>query len=378
MSLNIRQVHSRADRRSFVKVPWRVYQGDSRWVPPLMADVSDTINPRKNPFFEHGTAALFLAEHPGDGAIGRVSAHVNTLHNEYHKDKTGFFGFFECIDDEVVSGSLLERAESWLKDQGCDRVLGPESFSTNEEVGMLVENRTGPPMILCPQNPAYYPRLVETAGYEKAKDIFGWFYEVGNIPDEPRRIAAAVEKHPGLTLRQADPKNLARDIDIVRDVFNAAWCDNWGYVPWTDSEVKHAAKVMKMILAPEITAIAEVDGKPAGMMIALPNINEVIKDLNGRLLPTGLLQLIWRVKLGHHTFESGRLLLLGVKPEYRGGVLGGLSILLYVCAHRGAQKLGIKIGELGWTLEDNEKINAGIQFMGGRLGKVYRIFGKDL
>ncbi len=378
MSVNIRQVSSQSDRRSFVKLPWRIYQADSRWVPPLMADVSDTINPRKNPFFEHGRAALFLAERAGDGAVGRVSAHVNTLHNEYHKDRTGFFGFFECIEDEVVSGALLERAEGWLRDQGCDTVLGPESFSTNEEVGMLVEDHLGPPMILCAQNPPYYPRLVEAAGYEKAKDLFGWFYEVGNIPDEPRQIAAAVEKHPSLTVRRADPKNLARDIEIVREVFNAAWCDNWGYVPWTDSEVRHAAKIMKMILAPEITALAEVDGRPAGMMIALPNINEVIKDLDGRLFPTGLLKLIWRVRLGRHAFESGRLLLLGVKPEYRGGVLGGLSILLYVCAHRGAKELGIRVGELGWTLEDNHKINAGIKFMGGRLGKIYRIFGKSL
>jgi len=378
MSVHIRQVVSHSDRRCFVKVPWVSHRGDSRWVPPLIADVLDTLNPRNNPFFQHGQAELFLAESKGDGVVGRITAHLNTLHNEYHKDKTGFFGFYECVDDDRVSRALFERAEDWLKSQGCDRVLGPESFSTNEEVGMLVENRLGPPMIMCAQTPPYYPRLVEQAGYEKAKDLYGWFYEVGKIPAEPLRIAEAVEKHPGLTVRPADPGNLARDIDIVRDVFNAAWCDNWGYVPWTDTEVRHVAKAMKMIIAPEITAIAEVEGEPAGMMIALPNLNEVIRDLNGRLFPTGLPKLIWRVKLGNHTFRSGRLLLLGVKPQYRGGALGGLSILLYVCAHRGAQKLGIEVGELGWTLEDNDKINAGIRFMGGQLGKVYRIYGKDL
>jgi hypothetical protein len=171
---------------------------------------------------------------------------------------------------------------------------------------------------------------------------------------------------------------MERDIHIVREVFNAAWSDNWGFVPWTDSEVEHAAKQMKMIIAPEITAIAEIDGKPAGFMVALPNINETIKDLNGRLFPTGLLKLIWRLKLWGRRPRSARLLLLGVKPEYRGGALGGLSVLLYVLAHRGGEKIGIEFGELGWTLEDNEKINAGIQFMGGRLGKVYRVYGKDL
>ncbi|NIM48731.1 MAG: N-acetyltransferase [Gemmatimonadales bacterium] len=377
MSVKTRQIDSTADRRKFAKVPWVAHQSDPRWVPPLLADVLDTLNPRKNPFFEHGTAALFVAERDGE-AVGRITAHTNRLHNEYHKDKTGFFGFFECIDDQKVSAGLLEAAEAWLRQQGCDKALGPESFSTNEELGLLVEDREGPPMIMCAQNPPYYPGLLEAAGYEKAKDLYGWSYDVGEIPEEPLKIAKAVEKHPGLTVRQADPKNLERDIHIVRDVFNAAWSDNWGYVPWTDSEVRHAAKVMGMIIKPEITAIAEVEGKPAGIMVALPNINEVIKDLDGRLFPTGLLKLIWRVKLGRHKFRSARLFLLGIKPEYRGSVLGGLSVLLYVRAHRGGQKLGIKFGELGWTLEDNEKINAGIQFMGGRLGKVYRIYGKDL
>lgn len=378
MQVKIRSIDSRADRAKFARMPWTAYGNDPDWVPPLVADVLDTLNPRKNPFFEHGEAALFLAEAPDGRAVGRITAHTNRLHNEQHNDKTGFFGFFECIDDQTVAGALFEAAEDWLRRRNCDSVVGPESFSTNEEVGLLVENHRGPRMIMCPQNPPYYLDLLESAGYEKAKDLFGWYYEVGRIPEEPRRIAAAVERHPGLTVRPADPRNLARDIDMVRDVFNAAWCNNWGYVPWTDNEVKHAAAAMGMIIRPEITAIAEYEGEAAGMMVALPNINEVIKDLDGRLFPTGLLKLIWRVKLRRHGFQSGRLFLLGVKPEYRGGALGGLSVLLYVRAHQGAQQLGIKHGELGWTLEDNEKINAGIQFMGGTLGKLYRIYGKSI
>jgi len=377
MGVTIRQIDSKADRRTFAKVPWVAHRSDPEWVPPLLADVLDTINPRKNPFFEHGEAALFLAERDGE-AVGRITAHTNRLHNEYHKDTTGFFGFFESVEDETVSGALLETAEDWLRQHGCDRALGPQSFSTNEEVGLLVEHREGPPMLLCAQNPPYYPRLIEAAGYEKAKDLYGWYYEVGEIPAEALKIAHAVEQYHGLTVRQADPKHLERDIHIVREVFNAAWSQNWGYVPWTDNEVKHGAKAMGMIIKPEITAIAEVEGKPAGFMVALPNLNEAIKDLNGRLFPTGLLKLIWRLKLGGYRFRSARLVLLGIMPEFRGSALGGLSVLLYVRAHRGGEQLGIEFGELGWTLEDNEKINAGIQFMGGRLGKVYRIYGKDL
>ena len=168
------------------------------------------------------------------------------------------------------------------------------------------------------------------------------------------------------------------DVRIVRDVFNAAWSRNWGFVPWTDKEVEHAAKMLKLIMIPDLTAIAELDGKPAGIMLAFPNLNEAIKDLDGQLFPSGMLKLIWRVMLGRYKFQSARLTHLGVMPEYRGSALGGLSVLLYVWAHRASLKIGLKSGELGWTLEDNKKINAGIQFMGGRIGKIYRVCGKDL
>ncbi len=378
MGYRLRQVTTKADRKEFVLVPWEIYRGDNKWVPPLIADRLETIDPNKNPFYEHADVALFLLEDDGGRPVGRISAQVNHLHNEHHKEKTGFFGFFECIDDQKAATQLLEAAEQWLSERGMERILGPESFSTNEECGLLAEDREGPPFIMCTYNPPFYVKLVEGAGYQKAKDLYGWAYQVGEIPDAPRQIAEAVEKHPGLTIRRADPRHMERDVRIVRDIFNAAWSKNWGYVPWTEKEVEHSAKMMKMILAPEITAIAEVEGKPAGMMLAFPNLLEAIKDLNGRLFPTGLPKLIWRVMMKRYQFRTARLFLLGVKPEYRGSVLGGLSVLLYVRAHVGARQIGIRSGELGWTLEDNQKINAGIQFMGGRLAKIYRIYGKDL
>lgn len=378
MSVKVRQIESKTDRKTFVKFPWRIYRDDPNWVPPLLADRMEAIDQAKNPFFEHGEAALFLAERDGE-PVGRITAHLNHLHNEHHKDKTGFFGFFECVDEDEVARSLLEAAEHWLVERGRDKVLGPFCFSTNEgDVGFVAEDREGPPMILCAYSAPYYPGLVERAGYEKAKDLYGWHYEIGNVPEAPRQVAEAVEKHPGLTIRHADRKHMERDVRIVRDVFNAAWSRNWGFVPWTDKEVDHAAKMLKMIMIPELTAIAEVEGKPAGIMLAFPNINEVIKDLDGKLFPAGMLKLVWRVMLGRHKFQSARLTHLGVMPEFRGSVLGGLSVLLYVWAHRASLKIGLKGGELGWTLEDNKKINAGIQFMGGRIGKIYRVYGKDL
>jgi hypothetical protein len=377
MGLQIRKVESKADRKVFVKVPWTVFQSDPRWIPPLIMDRLEAIDERKNPFFRHGEAALFIAEKHGE-AVGRISAHVNSLYNEYHQDKTGFFGWYDVINDPGVSRGLLETAEGWLKDKGCDKVVGPQSFSTNEEVGVLVKGFDKPLMIMCAYNPPYYDELIRASGYEKEKDLYGWIYKVGEVPEAPRQIADAVEQHPGLKVRTVDAKNMKRDVGIVRDIFNAAWNKNWGYVPWTDEEVEHSAQMMKMILMPDITAIAEVDGKPAGMMLAFPNILEIQKDLNGRLFPLGLAKLIYRLKLGGHKFRGARLFLLGIKPEFRGSVLGGLSVLLYVRAHRGGLKNGLEGGELGWTLEDNQKINAGIEFMGGRNDKVYRIYGKYL
>lgn len=377
MSVQVREVQSGRDRKQFVKLPWSIYRDDSHWVPHLLVERLETIDPKKNPFFGHGEAALFLAERGGE-VVGRISAQVNHLSNEYHKDKTGFFGFFECVKEQTVADALFESAAGWLRARGCDRVLGPESFSTNEEVGLLVQGFEHPAMIFCPYNPPYYADLIERAGFEKAKDLFGWMYTVGEVPEAPRQIAEAVEAHPGLTVRPVDPKHMRRDVEIVRDIFNEAWSRNWGYVPWTDAEVEYAAKNLKMILAQEITAIAELDGVPIGMMLAFPNIMEVIGDLDGRLFPFGLFKLLYRVKLGGYRFKSARLLLLGIKPEFRGSVLGGLSVLLYVKAHIGARAIGIERGELGWTLEDNQKINTGIAFMGGRNEKVYRVYGKPL
>jgi len=374
MKIAIRQIDSKSDRKKFVKMPWLIYKDDPHWIPPLLIERLEAINPKKNPFFEHGEAAFFLAERDGV-AVGRITAHINRLHNEYHKDKTGFFGFFESINEQVVADALLRVAEGWLKAKGCDKVLGPESFSTNEEVGLLIQSFEMPIMLFCPYNPPFYQELIEKSGYQKTKDLYGWHYTVGNIPEAPRKIAEAVEKHPGLKIRLLDKKNFKRDVMILKDIFNASWSKNWGFVPWTDREVEHSASMLKIIAKEDLIVVAELNGEPIGISICIPNLMEILDGLNGRLFPFGIFKLLYRLKF--HKFNQARLLLLGIKPEYRRN-LGGLSVLLYVNAHKGAQKLGIKTAELGWTLEDNERINHGITFMGGTVHKIYRIFGKDL
>jgi hypothetical protein len=374
MTVNIRQIDSKSDRKKFVKMPWLVYKNDPHWIPPLLLERLETISKKKNPFFEHGEAALFLAERDGV-AIGRITAHTNRLHNEYHKDKAGFFGFFESINEQAVADALLRTAEGWLKAKGCDNVLGPESFSTNEEVGLLIKGFDLPIMLFCPYNPPFYQELIEKSGYQKAKDLYGWHYTVGDIPEAPRQLAEAVEKHPGLKMRVLDRKNFKRDVMILRDIFNTSWNKNWGYVPWTDREAAYSASMLKLIVKEDLIVVAELNGEPIGISICVPNLMEIFDGLNGRLLPFGIFKLLYRLKF--HKYEQARLLLLGIRPEHRRN-LGGLSVLLYVNTHKGGIKLGIKTAELSWTLEDNERINTGITFMGGTVGKVYRVFGKNL
>ncbi len=374
MPVTIRQIDSKSDRKKFVKMPWLIYKNDPHWIAPLLLERLETISKKKNPFFDHGEAALFLAERDG-AAIGRITAHTNRLHNEFHKDKTGFFGFFESVNEQEVADALLRAAEGWLKAKGCDKVLGPECFSTNEEAGLLIKGFDMPIMLFCPYNPPFYQELIEKAGYQKAKDLFGWHYTVGDIPEAPLKLAEAVEKYPGLKMRLLDRKNFKRDVLILRDIFNQSWNKNWGFVPWTEREANYSASMLKIIAKEELIVVAELNGEPIGISICIPNLMEILDGLNGRLLPFGIFKLLYRFKF--HKFRQVRLLLLGIKPEHRGN-LGGLSVLLYVNTHKGGIKLGIKTAELGWTLEDNQKINSGITFMGGEVRKLYRIFGKDI
>lgn len=375
-SFTIRPVVSRRELLDFVKLPWRIYHEDPAWVPPLIQERLDFLNPKKNPFFEHAEVGLFLATRNGK-PVGRISAQVDRLHNEIHQDQTGFFGLFESEQDPTTAKALLETAQEWLCKRGMQKIRGPFSFSINEECGLLVKGFEHPPYVLMGHNPAYYPELIEKSGYGKVKDLYCWHYDATRpIPEAPMEIAEEVRKHPGLTIRELDPKNLERDVRILLDVFNAAWANNWGFVPLTEAEVKKAARDFKLILEPKLALIAEVDGKPAAISLALPNLHEAIRDLNGKLFPTGLFKLLYRIK--RRKIHSARLMLLGVKQEYRGSVLGGLSVLLYVESHRRGQQIGCRGGELSWTLEDNEKINTGIQFMGGEHYKTYRIYEKVL
>ncbi len=372
----VKPVCSKRDLKRFIRFPWKIYRNDPAWVPPLLMEEKKRLDRNKHPFFEHAEAELFLAYRNGE-LVGRVSAQIDHLHNETHKEKTGFFGFFECIDDAQVAETLLDQAAAWLQERGMSQIRGPFSFSINEEAGLLVDGHEHPPSVLMGHHRPYYETLLKDWGLNKLMDLYCWSYDSAQpIPAEVLEIAEEVRKYPGLTIREVNRKTLNEDVKIIFDVFNSAWRHNWGFVPLTQAELDQVTKDFKMILEPKLALIAEVNGEPAAIALALPNINDAIKDLNGRLFPTGAFKLLYRLK--RNKIKSARLILLGIKKEFRGDILGGLSILLYSEMHRRSQVLGHWGGELSWTLEDNQKINVGIQMMGGECYKTYRIFEKAL
>jgi hypothetical protein len=360
----------------FLNVVSYIYRSDPHYVRPLDMELKDRLSPKKNPFFEHGEGAVFTAHHNGR-CVGRVTAQIDREHLERYKDKTGFFGFFDTTDDEEVARDLLSRAESWLRGRGMTHVRGPLSLNINEELGCLVEGFDTPPYIMMPHHRPYQAGLIEKAGYAKAKDFFAWSYVVGETNARVKRAHDEVKAMPEVSARTVSMKDLERDVEILVDVFNDAWSDNWGFVPLTRNEVRKMAQDFKLILLPDITRIVSIDGEPAAVAVALPNVNEMISDLRGKLFPLGLLKLLYRLKVQGP--RSGRLVILGIRKKWRHvRKYAPLSAYMYAELNDSGKRLGIRMGELGWTLEDNGAVNAGIRMMGGKPYKKYRVFAKAI
>lgn len=374
--IEIKQVHSRKEKRQFIDFPFHLYAKECHWVPPLKLERKEFLSPKKNPVFLNLDAAFFLAL-KDDEVVGRISAQINHQHNQRYDEKTGHFGFFDCVDDIEVAEMLLKNAEAWLQQRGMKKIVGPFNLTINEESGVLIKGFEHKPYPFMPYNYPYYPSLLESCGFVKVKDLLAWDYDSTRpVPEVALQIAEAVKQYPGLVIRQINLKNLKQDMQVIRDVFNSAWSKNWGFIPWTEAELEKMVKDFKLILEPRLALIAEVNGEPAAISIAIPNYHESIYDLNGKLFPFGLFKFLYRQKIKKP--KSARLALLGIKKEFRHDVLSGLSILLYTEMHRRSQELQHWGGELSWTLEDNEKINNGIRLMGGQPNKTYRIYQKLL
>ncbi|MCA9603846.1 MAG: hypothetical protein KC417_17565 [Myxococcales bacterium] len=372
MSLEIRELRPGNDVRTFLDAARVVYRNDPAWVPPLDMDMKDRLNPKKNPFFEHGEVGLFTAWRDGR-LVGRCSTSIDHEHLRIHKDDTGFFGFFDTLDDPEAAKALMDSARQWTKARGLKRIRGPISLNSNEEIGTLIEGFEHPPVLMMPHARPYQAELIAQTGVEKVKDLYAWRFEVGTLNARVERAWKQVQEMPEVRLRSVNKKNMEQELRTIMEIFNEAWKDNWGFVPATPSEMKKAAADMKLIIDEDMAFIAEIDGRAVGMCICLPNLNEAIRDIDGKLFPTGLAKMLWRTKVAG--LKSARLMLLGIRSELRGvKKYGALSTAIYVeIAKRGAAK-GYQWGELSWTLEDNHPVNLGIKAMGAKIYKKYRVF----
>jgi hypothetical protein len=358
--------------KQFINLPWKIYRDDPYWVPPLKSDIRSLLS-TKHPFYVHAESNLYLALREGRPA-GRIAAILNQRHNDFHGERAGFFGFFECMDDAEAVHALLTAAEKWCLKRGAKFIRGPVNPSTNEECGLLVENFLSPPFVMMPYNPPYYMDLLEGCGYRKAKDLYAYWYYVGDkIPDRLERLTGKVmEKEKGLVVRHLDMKRFEEDLQAIRIIYNEAWEKNWGFVPMTNEEIDFMAKKLKPLVAPEIVNIAFVDGEPAGFAMGLPDYNHVLKVLNGRLTPWGALRAVRAAR----RIRSGRCLTLGVREKFR---KRGIETPLFAMTWQGGIDLNYRYGEFSWLLEDNKPIlDAATRVFSGSHYKTYRIYEKSL
>jgi hypothetical protein len=374
-AITVSPVSSKQDREAFLRLPWKLQGGDRNWVPNLLMLQRELISEKKNPFFDHGEAQLFVARR-GDEVVGRISANIDRRHVEYHHEQTGFFGFFETEDSIEVASSLFAAAEGWLRERGMTAARGPFGFSIDQEVGLLVEGFDYPPMIDMTHAPPYYAALVEHSGYAKVMDLFAYKWE---IKDPPERMMEAIRKTqavPGLTVRKIRMSKLKEEVGILLDIYRESWQQNWGYIDVTERAANKMAEDLRLIADPNVVLIAEMNGEPAGMVVGIPNLYEAIRDFKGFIDPIKAVKLLWRLKI--RGTETGRLLLFGVKPKFRTRELYGLPFLLLYELYLGALKKRYKWCEESWVLETNGPLNAMMPYWDAYVYKKYRIYEKAL
>ncbi len=376
-SVTIRPVGSRRELKRFVKVPFHLHRDHPQWVAPLIFERMEFLNPRKNPWFEHAEAQLFVAERDGE-PVGRISAQVDSRWDEFQGGNDALFGFFETSEDPEVARTLFAAANEWAAAKGRDRILGPMDFTTNDELGILIEGFERRPMILEPWHPPFYQQLVEAEGFEKTMDLLMWELQFGELKEgeafDPSIHAAAKKalEDEGITIRNMRKRDMAAEVKRFMEVYNDAWGSNWGFVPITDAEVAYQAKHLKQVLDENWTYIAEKDGEAVGAALTLPDINQVTAKMNGRLLPFGWLKFL----LGKPKIDQLRVFALGVKHEYRHtGVAAGLYLRHL---EEAAKPGGIGGGEMGWILETNKAMNRAMEGMGGKVVKRYRLYERSL
>jgi GNAT superfamily N-acetyltransferase len=366
----VRPVRSRRDRRRFVRLPWRIYDGNPAWVPPLVAERMAFFDRRRNPFFEHSDAELFLAERDGR-PVGRIAAIENRRHLETYRDGTGFFGCFESLDEPAIAAALLERAAGWLRERGLTRIRGPMSFTINDECGLLLDAFELPPVLLMAYNPPYYAALLEGWGLAKSQDLIA--YRLTTPAEVPSRLAAAERAVAarGIVVRPADFGRLDEEVARIHRVHSRAWAENWGAVPLTAGELGQLARELLPYADRDLVFLAEHAGEPIGVAVTVPDLNQAIRAARGRLLPLGWLRLL----LAKRRIDAVRVLILGVVAEYRNR---GVDAVLYARTMAAARRKGYRWGELSWVLESNPAMQRAAAGLGAERYKTYRIYDREL
>ncbi len=373
MALEVRPVASRSDLNTFIKLPWRLYRNEPNWVPPLLFERRRVFDRERNPFFRHAEAEYFLAWRDGR-VVGRITAHIDRHFNEFQHHEWGMFGFFECENDPEAAKALLDTAEAWLRARDRDRMVGPMDFTTNDECGVLIDGYDQFPTILTNWQHPYYPALIEGAGLSKAMDLYMWNLEVSDrsrVHEAIWKIASDVEAKHGITVRSMRKKDMEAEINRFLEVYNAAWERNWGFVPLTEEEVRAYAKDLKPILDENWAFVAEKDGETVGAALTLPDYNQVLSHLGGRLLPFGWAKALWY----RRKINRVRVFALGVKREWQHT---GIAAKFYELHFDSAARTPQTGGEMGWILESNKSMNRAMEGMGGRIVRTYRVYEKLL
>ncbi len=373
-AIEISVVRSTKERDEFINLPWRIYENDPAWVPPLIFERREFLDREKHAFYRHGDAALFLARRNGE-LVGRIMASDDPNYNALHKSNLGCFGLFESIDDGDVANALFDAAADWLRGRGRSEMMGPIDYSTNYVCGLVIDGFEHPPTVLTPHNPPYYARLIEANGFEKEIDWYAWWFDPKNAPvSRLRRMVEARARKTKVKIRPINIRDLAGESRRLAAVFNQAWEKNWGFVPFTHAEAEQMAKEMRLIIDPSMTLIAEIDNAPVGFVICVPDINIALKEINGRLtrfgLPIGLIKLLWL----RRKIRKARFVALGVLENFRRSGIGEMLVLRVL--EEGLSR-GFA-GELSQTLEDNVLVNRLVEALGATIYKTYRIYRRAI
>jgi hypothetical protein len=369
--LKVEEVKNQKDLMAFIRFPWEIYQRDRQWVPPLIKDLLLKFSP-KHPFRSHAEMTFFLACRDGK-IVGRISGIIDHHYIEFHQDKVGFFGFIESNSEAEVAETLLEKIADWLKGHGMKKMAGPMNPSTNDECGLLIEGFDSSPCLMMPYNPRYYPPLLEGFGLRKKMDLYAYLLEESSfLLDRLNRITHRLRKRePQLHVRPIDLRRLDEELKIIKDIYNQAWSRNWGFVPLTDDEINLLAKELKSLVVSDLVLFAYWEEEPIGFSVSLPDYNVVLKHLNGKLGLLGLLKFFYYSK----KIDKIRVMLLGIKHDFQ---KRGVEGLLYVETFKNGIKKGYHRAECSWILEENVLMQHGIEAMGGKRYKTYRIYEMDL